>query len=714
MSIALTEEHRDLAATVSDLLTRRDALGGNRALLEAPEETLPSWWSEAAGLGWLGLHLPEEHGGAGFGLEESVVLAEQLGRQVAPGPVLPSLVVSAVLARAGSHLEHLPGLADGSLVGAFGLAGEVTVVDDLATGPAGTVLGGGLADLLLVPSGEDVVVVRAGEGVAVDVPANLDPARRTARVTLDGAPCVVLFGARRTLVDLARLLLSAEAVGVAARTTELAAAYAKERVQFGRPIATFQAVKHHCANMAVATELATGAVWDAARAAGDGGDQLTYAAAVAAVLAASAANLCTNLNTQVHGGIAITWEHDSHLYVRRAAALCSYLDADGAAADLVDLTRRGVVRERTVVLPPEAEPMREEVRAFAGRVKELPEPEQLAAFVEAGYAVPHWPKPFGREAGAVEQIVVEQELKAAGLKKPSYGITSWNILTLVQHGTPEQVERWVGPALLQEVVWCQLFSEPGAGSDAAGIRTRGVRTEGGWIVNGQKVWTSGAHVSDRGLATVRTDPDAPKHRGITMMVIDMHAAGVTVRPLRQTSGDSEFNEVFFDDVFVPDSDVVGEVNDGWTVARATLGNESVSIGGDQETMAFPGSLLVQTYDAHPDRLAGGPVRLGRYIANYQALGLLNLRSAHRAVAGGEPGPEGAITKLMLSELGHDATAILASLAGPEAALLEGDNLLGGRMQLMHRALSIAGGTSEIKRNQIGERILGLPRDPLVS
>jgi hypothetical protein len=271
----------------------------------------------------------------------------------------------------------------------------------------------------------------------------------------------------------------------------------------------------------------------------------------------------------------------------------------------------------------------------------------------------------------------------------------------------------VRPALNQDVIWCQLFSEPDAGSDAAGVKTRATRTDGGWLVNGQKVWTSGAHVARYGLATVRTDPDAPKHNGITTMVIDMKAEGVEVRPLKMPTGNSEFNEVFFNDVFVPDDDVVGPVDGGWTVARATLGNESVSIGGGQGGMSLPGDTFIAPFDAHPERLDGGAPRLGRYIAVHQAMGVLNLRSAHRAVAGGGPGPEGNVTKLVLSENGHEAAAMMNELAGPDAAFLDGPGAMSGMLVLMHRAMSIAGGTSEIKRNQIGERILGLPRDPLI-
>jgi 3-oxochol-4-en-24-oyl-CoA dehydrogenase len=716
MSIAITDDHRALAGTAADLLLKRDARGAARALLEAGEEGTPPFWADLCALGWAGLHVPEEHGGSGYGLEELVVVVEQLGRQVAPGPFVPSAIASATLVAAGddaTRKQWLHGLADGSVAGAVALGGDVTVTGAVASGSAGSVLGGGLAQVLLVATGDDVAVVEVGSGVTVDVPGNLDPTRRSARVTLDGAPATVLPGARRVLVDLARVVLAAEAVGMARECTELAAAYAKERIQFGRPIAMYQAVKHHCANMAVATELATSAVWDAARAAATGGDQLTYAAAVAASLAAPAADLCANLNTQVHGGIAITWEHDAHLYMRRATTLLSFLGPDRAAADLTDLTRRGVVRAKAIELPPEAEAIRDEVRAFASSVQGLSADEQRARLIETGYVMPHWPKPYGREAGAIEQLVIEQEFAAAGVKRPSYGITAWNILTIIQFGNQDQLDRWVRPALDQAVTWCQLFSEPDAGSDAAGVKTKATRVDGGWLVNGQKVWTSGAHVSGMGFATVRTNPDVPKHDGITMMAIDMHADGVEVRPLKMTTGNSEFNEVFFNDVFVPDDDVVGPVDGGWTVARATLGNESVSIGSGDGGMSMPGSAMLPAFDAHPERLTGGAARLGRYIATHQAMGLLNLRSANRAVAGAGPGPEGAMTKLILSELGHEAVAIQTALNGPETPFMDGAAGMSNFMVLMHRGMSIAGGTSEIKRNQIGERILGLPRDPLI-
>src|SRR5712691_4141360 len=717
MSIAISDDHRALAQTVSDFVRRHDARGAARALLEAETEQLPAFWPDLSELGWLGLHIPEEHGGSGFGLPELVIVIEELGRAVAPGPFVPTAVASAVIAAIGpadTQARYLPGMADGSVVGAVALSGNVAVRGGAGYGPAGVVLGGHLADVLLIGVGEDVAVVEcAADGVAVEVPPNIDPTRRAARVTLDGAPAAVLPAGRRVLVNLARSILAAEAAGIARECTELASEYAKVRQQFGRPIGTYQAVKHHCANMLVATELATAAVWDAARAGQGLGDQLSYTAAIAATLAIAAAGQNAQLNIQVHGGIGFTWEHDAHLYLRRAAAIAAIIGTDAAAADVTDLVRRGVRRARTIDLPAEAEPIRDTVRQVVERVRDLDGDARRKALIESGYVMPQWPRPWGRDAGAVEQLVVEQEFAAAGIRRPSYGITGWVILTLIQYATQDQVARWVRPALNQEVIWCQLFSEPDAGSDAAGIRTRATRTDGGWLVNGQKVWTSGAHLSSYGLATVRTNPDAPKHDGITMMVIDMHAKGVTVRPLRMPSGSSEFNEVFFDDVFIPDDDVVGPVDGGWKVARATLGNESVSIGGGDGGRSMPPEAFIGPLDAHPERLPGGAARVGRHLASTQAMGVLNLRGAHRAVAGGGPGPEGHLTKLVLSENGHEAAAILAALAGPDTAFLAGPGAIAGMLVLMNRGMSIAGGTSEIKRNQIGERILGLPRDPLI-
>ncbi|MGH3551348.1 MAG: acyl-CoA dehydrogenase family protein, partial [Mycobacterium sp.] len=359
------------------------------------------------------------------------------------------------------------------------------------------------------------------------------------------------------------------------------------------------------------------------------------------------------------------------------------------------------------------EEVRTVIRADAAEIAALDQKAQRDKLIATGYVMPHWPKPWGRAADAVEQLVIEEEFGAAGIKRPDYQITGWVILTLIQHGTPSQIERFVEPALRQDEVWCQLFSEPDAGSDAAAVKSRATRVDGGWKINGQKVWTSGAHYCRRGLATVRTDPDVPKHAGITTVIIDMKAPGVQVRPLRQITGGSDFNEVFFNDVFVPDEDVVGEPNTGWKVARATLGNERVSIGGGGSYYEGMAKHLVQLTTQRADQLAGAVIRVGTFLAEEHALRLLNLRRVARSVEGAGPGPEGNITKLKLAEHMGEGAAISAALLGPEIALADGAAGVVSRMVMGARGMAIAGGTSEVTRNQIAERILGMPRDPLI-
>ncbi len=725
MGIALTDDHRELAEVARAFLTSQKARWAARSLLDAADESRPPFWQNLVELGWLGLHVEEEHGGSGFGLPELVVVVEELGRAVAPGPFVPTVIASAVVAKNGSAEQKsrlLPGLIDGTVTAGIGVDGHVRLADGVADGDAGIVLGAGLAELLLIAAGEDVLLLERGRaGVSVEVPDNFDPTRRSGRVRLDHVSVSaddVLAGARNSALARARTLLAAEAVGGAADCVDAAVDYAKVRQQFGRTIATFQAVKHHCANMLVAAESGVAAVWDASRAAAEDSSedesQFQLAAAVAAALALPAYARNAELNIQVHGGIGFTWEHDAHLHLRRALVIAALFGGDAPARDVFDRTAAGAKRENSLDLPPEAEELRTRIRADAAEIAPLDKEAQRDKLIDTGYVMPHWPKPWGRAADAVEQLVIEEEFRAAGIKRPDYSITGWVILTLIQHGTDWQIERFVEKALRQEEIWCQLFSEPDAGSDAASVKTRAIRVDGGWKINGQKVWTSGAQYCARGLATVRTDPEAPKHAGITTVIIDMKGPGVEVRPLRQITGGSEFNEVFFNDVFVPDEDVVGTPNSGWTVARATLGNERVSIGGSGSFYEGLASTLVQLAAQQPDRLAGAPIRIGSFLADDHALRLLNLRRAARSVEGAGPGPEGNITKLKLAEHMVDGAAIWSALSGPEVALTDGPGAVVGRLAMGARGMAIAGGTSEVTRNQIAERILGMPRDPLIN
>src|SRR6201993_1744930 len=721
MGIALTDDHRELAEVARGFLTSQKARWAARSLLDTAEKPRPPFWQGLAELGWLGLHIDEEHGGSGYGLPELVVVIDELGRAVAPGPFVPTVIASAVIAKDGTAEQKsrlLPGLIDGTVTAGIGLEGHGGLNDGVGDGEAGLVFGAGLGDVLLIAAGDDVLVVeRDRAGVSVEVPENLDPTRRSGRVRLDNVKVTAddtLPGARQSALARARTLLAAEAAGGAADCVDAAVDYAKVRQQFGRTIATFQAVKHHCANMLVAAESAIAAVWDASRAAAEDEEQFRLIAAVAAALAFPAYARNAELNIQVHGGIGFTWEHDAHLHLRRALVTTALFGGDAPAEDVFELTAAGLARENSLDLPTEAEELRTRIRADAAEIAALDKQAQRDKLIETGYVMPHWPKPWGLAADAVEQLVIEEEFRAAGIKRPDYGITGWVILTLIQHGTPWQIERFVEKALRKDEVWCQLFSEPEAGSDAASIKTRATRVDGGWKINGQKVWTSGAHYCARGLATVRTDPEAPKHAGITTVIVDMKGEGVEVRPLRQITGGSEFNEVFFNDVFVPDEDVVGEPNTGWTVARATLGNERGSIGGSGPFSAGFAAALIGLAEQNPDRLAGAQVRIGYYLAEENALRLLNLRRVARSVEGAGPGPEGNITKLKLAEHMVEGAAIMAALTGPEVALLDGPGVLSGRLIMGARGMAIAGGTSEVTRNQIAERILGMPRDPLIN
>jgi alkylation response protein AidB-like acyl-CoA dehydrogenase len=727
-ALAITEEHNDLADAAIGQLSRLTSRAAARATLEDGSSHPADIWSAGAEVGWNGLAIAEEHGGSGFGLAELAVVLEAQGRELTPGPFLPSVAAAVVIDRCAPdsvRAQLLPGLADGSTVGALALSGNVTIGSDLVvTGESPAVLGAPDADVLVIAAGEDVVIVDAvAEGVTITALDSLDTTRSVGSVALRGVTvdeARVLRGAARKAWTVFRILASAEAVGVSWATLEMAVEYAKVREQFGRTIGTFQAVKHHAANMLVNAEETTAASWDAARA--DDLDSAWFAAAVAASHAIRTQVFNAQYNIQLHGGIAYTWEHDAHLYLRRARTLAAIMQ-DGAdpLLDIVEGQRSGQAHGASFTLPPEAEAYRSQAREAVASVRALPEDKRRDFLVDSGYLVPHWPKPWGRAADVLEQLVIEEEFGSAGrseatgdskpVERPDMGITGWVALTIAQAGNDDQRERFVEPVLRGQVMWCQLFSEPGAGSDAAAVRTAAKKVDGGWRVTGQKVWTSLAQHCQWGMATVRTDPDAAKHAGVTMMAIDMKSPGVTVNPLRGITGDSHFNEVFFDDVFVPDADVVGDVNRGWLVARATLGNERVSIGGGSGgTVGFSPDDLVKLLDAAPNG-ANYVRRAGESIAETHTLRLLNLRRASRAIAGAEPGPEGNVTKLLVAEAGQRITELGMELAGSAPVVGQAPKLL--RSYLGNRAMTIAGGTSEITRNTIAERILGLPRDPLL-
>ncbi len=336
-----------------------------------------------------------------------------------------------------------------------------------------------------------------------------------------------------------------------------------------------------------------------------------------------------------------------------------------------------------------------------------------AAKFDAGLAKITWePELGGRNGSAEEQIVFNQE-EAAQKTPPDLFTVGLNFVapTLRAHGTPEQKARYLRPLLRGDTVWCQMFSEPSAGSDSAGLATKAVRDGDEWILNGQKVWTSGAHIADYGEVLCRTDPDVPKHQGITAFVVDLRAPGVTVRPLRQMTGTAEFNEVFFDDVRVPHENVIGEVDDGWHVAVTTLMNERSSLGGGR---AGPSTLPARLADLARRRGTLDAVTRQRIVDIHiqsELSRFLGMRTLTAALQGRRPGPEGSVAKLGATKLNVDAAQLGMDLLGATGLLAEGDDSRWVRKFLWSPAHRIGGGTDEVNRNIVAERALGLPGEP---
>lgn len=386
-------------------------------------------------------------------------------------------------------------------------------------------------------------------------------------------------------------------------------------------------------------------------------------------------------------------------------------------------------------MPAEDDPRRLAVRAW---LAEHPAPtgRELA---EAGYVAPHWPAPWGLDADPIHQLIIDDELGRAKVRRPVNPIgIGWAGPTILYAGTPEQHRTYLPGLLSGEEFWCQLFSEPIAGSDLANLGTRAVRDGDEFVVNGQKIWTSGAQYAKYGILIARTDPDAPKHKGVSYFVCPMDAPGIEIRPITEMTGGHTFNEVFFTDVRIPAANMVGELNDGWRLAKVTLGNERVSLstGG---VLWGNGPTAMEMIDSVRDL---GPVtdpllrqRVAQVYIEHVVLDLIRLRTLTAQLKGEQPGPEASIRKLMADEHGQHVMNLARDLVGPAAMLTGGDGTEGfvpgtdtkglgpekPEGGLLHpgwydgfcfsQALTIGGGTFAVQRNIVGELVLGLPREP---
>lgn len=722
MPIGITEEHLALHAAARGWAERHSPPSVLRAQLDAETEALPAFWDDLVAQGWTGLHLEEAFGGEGYGIPELAVVLEELGFAATPGPFLATALAGALLQAAGKEAaaELGPGLADGSLIGTVALTGSLSGEPGSegslrVSGTLRPVLSGHLASLVIANAGGTWVVLPADAFEARELDS-VDPTRRVAEITVAGAVVPAhrqLPGLSTASVrDLSAVLFAADAVGGSQWCVRTASDYAKDRRQFGRPIGQFQGVKHRCANMLGRTELARVATWDAARAVGDSETE-AFAAAAAASLAVDGFFATAKDCVQTLGGIGFTWEHDAHVYLRRAMATRALV---GSASTWQERSARlalaGAKRRLSVDLPVEAEAHRDEIRALLTELSALDRVEQRRRVADEGFVSPQWPKPWGRDADALEQLVIDDEFRHAGMVRPNIAVGGWALPPLMVYGTEEQQQRWIPPTLRGEIEWCQLFSEPGAGSDLASLTTRAERIEGGWLVSGQKVWTSMAERAHWGILLARTDPEAPKHEGISFFMLDMKTPGIDVRPLRELTGQAMFNEVFLDEVFVPDDCLVGAEHDGWRATRTSLANERVSMGsGATIGFGIRGILdIVRTTGREDDTEVLAEV--GALVARGYALAVLGFRLTLSALTGADPsGSEASVKKLLGVEHDQKVQEVGLELLAGEGAIADGPAASWAQQFLFTRCLTIAGGTSEIQRNIIAERVLGLPKDP---
>ncbi|MCZ4500756.1 MAG: acyl-CoA dehydrogenase domain protein [Marmoricola sp.] len=688
MPIGISDDHTELAGSVRKWAESQGSIAAVRAAETDPSALAP-WGVLPAEMGLSAIALPEADGGGGGTLLDQAVAVEAAGYALVPGPFLTTVVAGLMY----DDAEVRSGIAEGRVTVGLGTS-ALAVLEAAGSTHVSVPVDGGH---VLVAT--DQVEVRPGESV--------DLSRSVAAVVLGatataGLPRHATPGVPLELVVLA----AAEASGIARWCLDTAVDYAKVREQFGKKIGAFQAVKHLCAEMLETSESVTAAAWDAAEAAEHGGDQLRFAAGVAATICFDGAVEVAKACIQVLGGIGFTYEHDAHLYLRRAIALRAFVGDTGAlAVALGECARTGVRRSGEIDFGGQDDEFRAAARSEAARIGGLPEGEQRAALADSGFLTPHWPAPYGLGAGPVQQLVIDQELEGAGVERPDLVIGAWAAPTILDGGTDAQRERWVRPTLTGEIVWCQLFSEPGAGSDLASLRMKAERTDGGWLLTGQKVWNSVAEKADWGVCLARTDADAKPHAGISYFVVDMKSDGIDIRPLRELTGEALFNEVFFDNVFVPDDCLVGEVNGGWRLAVTTLANERVAMAGSK--LGDSVELAIDLLDEVSSPSAGEKV--GRAIALAQVVKLLGTRSTLRSIAGQGPGAESSVAKLVGVRSRQDSAELAMELLGPEMFTRSERALAANDLFLRNRCLSIAGGTTQILRNVAGERILGLPR-----
>jgi alkylation response protein AidB-like acyl-CoA dehydrogenase len=742
MPIAITPEQAQLTQAVAEFAARHAPIDKTRAAFTAlAAGELPAWWGDLVAHGFHAVHLPERLGGQGGHLTDTACVVEAAAMALLPGPLLNTITAGAAVQFASDITTHR----------------ALSLLSDLAAGATATLVLPDHSDFAATPTGSgwrvngtsgptlgmcsaQKVIIPASTPGGETVWFALDSEQSTLRIEPHhGTDLTVDVGTLRlddhaisdTFVlagfddDRARCvamaLMACAASGIIRWCVDAVTAHLRSREQFGRPIGAFQALQHKAAMLLVNSELATAAAWDAVRAADESVDQHELASAAAAVMAVTPAPDLVLEALTMFGAIGFTWEHDLHLYWRRAITLAA---AVGPATRWTGrLGTLGRTRTRDIALNLEdveadfragvsdvldqALPLSNDGPRRQGDYEHFTAGEQRTLIADAGLIAPHWPAPWGIDATPIQQLVIDEEFdRRPGLSRPSVGIAEWVLPTLMNAGTPDLHDRFIKPTLHGELAWCQLFSEPGAGSDLASLVTRAVKVDGGWLVNGHKIWTSSAHRADYGALLARTDPDASKHRGIGYFILDMRTDGVEVQPIKQSSGDADFNEVFLTDVFVPDVMLLGEATDGWGLAIATMAQERVAISGYVKNDRA--AVLRQlARDAGPDS-AAVLCALGEVVAYASAIKALGVQEMIRLLDGQSAGPASSIAKVAASVMLRRIVALTLEQTG-RAAMIADSEPPAVQQYLFAPAELLGGGTREIQLNIIAQMIMGLPR-----
>lgn len=739
VGVADTDDQAALLDAIDSVLTRE---WSPQSLLDPSTREPVSErhvWQGLADVGLAGLPVSEDLGGSGGAWTDLAVAGELIGGRVAPTPLVA--VAGALGALEGvsheSSAELVSGISEGRLNPAIAwtsddlpvLSAQGTVETVTVSGDLAAVLGAEIDVLLALAENETgplLVAIEPSGGFDITKVESLDLTREVSRVVLTAAPAQVLATGDAALEAVRRgrscaiLALGAELVGVQGHCLEAAVSYALERTQFGKPIGSFQGVKHRLADVLAGVELSRAtvrrlaALLDEPAHAPPATDE---AAGLVLATVIPAAMTAGNSYIQVLGGIGYTWEHEAHLYYRRA---CAALGLFGGADTGREAQTTGGTQDRGETVSPvlaEFTDLVDEILPahrknhpgddFASR---LAWQQQLHA---AGWIAPQWPEEFGgRGLGIVDQVEYDRVLGSRRAPVTFAGVLGINNVapTLMRFGTSQQ-QQHLARIQSGEEIWCQGFSEPSSGSDLASLRTRarieGEGDEREFVINGQKVWTSEGMEATHCLLLVRTDPDAPAHKGISALLVDLDTPGVTRRPITQITGEGGFAEMFFTDVRVPWSSLLGPLNEGWMVTMTTLAFERAGV----IMMASRLEQEVEDVFSEADgRELSEASRLALLdcLVQARALGLLGQRALTNIATKGEPGPEHSVIKLVWSRIAQQIADTRLAVAGPGA--LSGEAGAAARAGVLGaRAMTIAGGTTEVMKNILAQQVLRLPR-----